>query len=135
MKRFNFILQLILIIIAFVAGLLGAEGIILVLLVQFILGIYQLFNALIATISFRRIEKSVKSLKTYWIMVGVYFAGLAIVVTLFPNENIFDKVLLFYILSAWIIALYYLRISYRMLKEEKRDRKGFLPNLDSYFQK
>ena len=133
MKKMNFYIQLVMAILALISAFLGYNGLMLIMMIQLVIGVYQLLSASVVTVGLYRRQQKSKLLTAYWIIVGAYLAGLIWLVLI--EENEFDTVLLSYILAAWPIAIYYLFISYKRMKTFISKRDGFLPNLDSYFQK
>lgn len=122
MRIFDFIVQTILIAVALLSLCTGHDILIWVAIVQFLIGSWQLLSAIITSIKYRSDSGFRKNtIKLYWLLVVIYFAGLGILYVMEEKEIIY---VWFY--AAWLIALYYYAATIKMLSDNNKDKKTFL---------
>ncbi len=112
MRKADFILHnLLFTVLLFDLLLQGREALVFILIAQFVVGLYQVISTAIRTLRLKTFnEKTQLLIKVYWLVSILYSIGL---ILLF-NSNL-DKTIAFnYLLFAWIIALYYHFITYKL---------------------
>ena len=110
MKKFEFIaLSILYTLLAMLILIFGKESFLLIFIVEFFLGIYQVSMSIIKTIQMNQYSRNTQLLiKIYWLGCIIYFLGLILI-----QQPGFYKINLYnYILGAWPIALYYSYITY-----------------------
>jgi hypothetical protein len=112
MRKTDFILHnLLFALLILILLIQGKEGLVFVLIAQFLVGIYQLFSTAIRTLHFRTFNKQTQLLiKIYWFTSTLYLIGLIIMFYSVPDSTITYS----YLFSAWGIALYYHFITYKL---------------------
>ncbi|TND10656.1 MAG: hypothetical protein FD123_298 [Bacteroidetes bacterium] len=105
------------------AALVGVFTPFLILYAMFFIGLLQLTTALVTTILWRKeANRTAVNIRTYWIMVIVYFAGLAVLYAAHSAGFIDEIITGIWFFSAWIIAIYYYLLTLRMaFAKEKTD--------------
>ena len=89
----------------------GREALIIVLIAQFFLGVYQIIISIITTLNINAYsEKTRRMVYFYWAFCIFYLVDLVIVLTV----HYFEAYTYHYLIAAWAIALYYYFISYHM---------------------
>jgi hypothetical protein len=112
MRKVDFMLHNILFAVVLSALLLKrSEAVIFILIAQLLVGCYQVISSAIRTIRFDTLNTKTQLLiKLYWVVAAPYSIGLMVVF----NYNIDNTIIDSYILSAWLIALYYHFITYKL---------------------
>lgn len=101
------------------------------LMIQFVVGVYQLIGAIVATAQWNRLSpKSQKQLKIYWLLVGIYaLIAAGSVMTLMAHQD--ELMILIWAIIPWGIAIYYTTISWtRHYYPKTRKKRGYLNNLN-----
>lgn len=119
MRKFDFAIQTLLFAFALLSGiyaLLYEKGMfIFILLVQFFMGIWQLLSAM-ATVAntTHGNPRRTKHIRMYWLMVAVYFGVLGLLFLITGHAAIF------WLHSAWLIAIYYYVLTIRLTFPQQR---------------
>jgi hypothetical protein len=97
--------------VASIALLMDRQGLIFILLLQMGTGIYQLIGSAIRT-AYRHLytPKTQKLFRYYWYACVAYATGALFVF----GKGTPDVVMISYLLSPWVIAIYYTYISYHL---------------------
>jgi hypothetical protein len=122
MKKFDFIVQATLLVAAFTLLFLGKNGLVFIAFIQFGMGFWQLISAAITTINKEQKNNFKKNVMLmYWSFVMIYFITLTLLI--FWAHN--DTVLISFFYSAWLIAIYYAVITFKIAFASTLKRKTF----------